>query len=378
MSIDAATCTNLISDIYDVALGRLRIEQVLGDLARLGGVGRAAVIALAPSGRKSIAAVSDFDASAIDSYNRDFHRLDTILPAGGAGPTVFVPGTTAAEAICPGYERSDFFNAWARPNRAHQIAFVTGGDPGAARSSLLLIAPPDDRRFGAPEQLELLRLAAPHFLRMTQLVDRLAPAPQEDAPLLAVIERWPLGVVALDGQGSVSHVTRRARALLAERDGLDLSARGLAARQPEAQRRIEAMIAGALRQRDGTPDAPAPTVLVPRPSCRPPYMVQAMALPARRGGGNGACAVLVTILDPVRGPRPRREAVRAVFGLTPAEAEVALRIFDGGGLAQAARETGIAVSTLRTHLLHVFEKTGVHRQADLVRLLAGLDPGPGD
>jgi DNA-binding CsgD family transcriptional regulator len=217
-----------------------------------------------------------------------------------------------------------------------------------------------------------LRLAAPHFLRMTRLVDRLAPVPQEDAPLLA----------ALDAQGSVTHVTRRAQALLAERDGLDLAARGLSARQPAAQRRIEAMIAGALRRRDGTPDAPAPTVLVPRPSCRPSYVVQAMALPARRGGGTGtgtgACAVLVTILDPVRGPRPRREAVRAVFGLTPAEAEVALRIFDGGGLAQAARETGIAVSTLRTHLLHVFEKTGVHRQADLVRLLASLAPEPGD
>lgn len=116
MSIDAATCTNLISDIYDVALGRRSIEQVLGDLARLGGVGRAAVITLAPSGRKSIDAASDLDASAIDSYNRDYHRFDAILPVGGRGrrcssparrpPRRSVRATSAAISSTPGRVRT--------------------------------------------------------------------------------------------------------------------------------------------------------------------------------------------------------------------------------------------------------------------------------
>ncbi len=33
---------------------------------------------------------------------------------------------------------------------------------------------------------------------------------------------------------------------------------------------------------------------------------------------------------------------------------------------------GVGVSTVRTHLLHIFDKTGVRRQADLVRMAAGL------
>lgn len=384
MPIDATTCARLIADIYDVALEGRRLDRVLGAFARLAGVGRAAIISTDPRGRKAITAASGLEASAIDSYNREYHLLDTIVPARRSGPTVFIPGTTAAETVYPGYERSDLFNGWARPNGAHQIAFTTVGDPGATRSSLLFVSPPEDRGFGARDQLDLLRLAMPHFLRMFQLADRLGPVEAQDASLLAVIERWPMGVVMLDAKGRVAHVTRRARALLDEGDGLDLTMRGATARQPAAQRRIEAMIAGALRLRGGAPEGPPLPVLVPRPSCRPPYVLQAMALPPRRRDGFGpatgmeACAVLVTLVDPSRAPRPALDVVRSVFGLTQAEATVALRIFEGGGPRRAAEETGIALSTVRTHLLRIFEKTSVHRQADLVRLLASLAPGPGD
>ena len=56
----------------------------------------------------------------------------------------------------------------------------------------------------------------------------------------------------------------------------------------------------------------------------------------------------------------------------------ASRIFEGGGPRRAAEEIGIALSGVRTHLLRISEKACVHRQADLVRLLASLAPGRGD
>jgi DNA-binding CsgD family transcriptional regulator len=37
-----------------------------------------------------------------------------------------------------------------------------------------------------------------------------------------------------------------------------------------------------------------------------------------------------------------------------------------------ARVLGVAPSTIRTHLGRVYEKTGVARQADLVKLVAGF------
>jgi hypothetical protein len=42
-------------------------------------------------------------------------------------------------------------------------------------------------------------------------------------------------------------------------------------------------------------------------------------------------------------------------------------------LKEYAAHTGLSVDTIKTHLQHVFEKTGYRRQADLVRALAS-DP----
>jgi DNA-binding CsgD family transcriptional regulator len=58
------------------------------------------------------------------------------------------------------------------------------------------------------------------------------------------------------------------------------------------------------------------------------------------------------------------------YRLTPAEARLAAHIGGGGSVAAYAAGYEISVGTVRTHLKAVFAKVGVHRQADLVRLLA--------
>lgn len=68
------------------------------------------------------------------------------------------------------------------------------------------------------------------------------------------------------------------------------------------------------------------------------------------------------------GQRPY--VVRAIpTRLAESAGEAALRVLDGTGLVPIAEELSISVSTVRTHLKHVFEKTDTHRQAELVRLL---------
>lgn len=58
----------------------------------------------------------------------------------------------------------------------------------------------------------------------------------------------------------------------------------------------------------------------------------------------------------------------SVLGLSPAEERVFSRVGRGDTVAQTAVELGLHTSTVRSHLLRVFEKTGTHRQAELVRL----------
>ncbi|QKD00915.1 LuxR family transcriptional regulator [Mesorhizobium loti R88b] len=64
--------------------------------------------------------------------------------------------------------------------------------------------------------------------------------------------------------------------------------------------------------------------------------------------------------------------VAALFGLTPAEARVFEQIAAGRTVEETSDALDIGRSTVRTHLLRLFEKTGVRRQAELVQLAASL------
>ena len=66
------------------------------------------------------------------------------------------------------------------------------------------------------------------------------------------------------------------------------------------------------------------------------------------------------------------DTVAAAFGLTPAEARVLANLFAGRTLAETAVMLRIGRTTAKTHLEHIFLKTGVTRQAELMRLWTRL------
>ncbi len=74
------------------------------------------------------------------------------------------------------------------------------------------------------------------------------------------------------------------------------------------------------------------------------------------------------IVDCQRNAMDRVNVFADLFALTSAEARVLAQLVSGEGLTVAARRINIARSTARTHLARILEKTGTHRQAELVRL----------
>jgi DNA-binding CsgD family transcriptional regulator len=63
-----------------------------------------------------------------------------------------------------------------------------------------------------------------------------------------------------------------------------------------------------------------------------------------------------------------------LYGLTPAETRVLSAVIEaGGGVTSVALMLGLSRSTVKTHLEHLFAKTGARRQAALVKLIAGFD-----
>ena len=76
----------------------------------------------------------------------------------------------------------------------------------------------------------------------------------------------------------------------------------------------------------------------------------------------------LSISNPTQANLPTTNALSCALNISPSEARVVSGLIQSGNVLDAAKLSGVAVSTARTYLRAVFSKTGVSKQAELVRL----------
>jgi DNA-binding CsgD family transcriptional regulator/PAS domain-containing protein len=105
---------------------------------------------------------------------------------------------------------------------------------------------------------------------------------------------------------------------------------------------------------------------------RRPLIAHAVRLSGVSVDALAPCQAAVILIDLESQAQPPETLLRTCFGLTAAEAKLARYLASGRTLETVAQELGIARETARYQLKAVFAKTGVHRQPELVRILAQL------
>jgi DNA-binding CsgD family transcriptional regulator len=112
------------------------------------------------------------------------------------------------------------------------------------------------------------------------------------------------------------------------------------------------------------------TMLIARASMKSSHSV--LVTPARKGPftmGAERAAAVVFINDPAVEPPGCIDFLRCLYGLTKAEARLAVVLVGGRGLRHAAEELGISLNTAKTQERIIFEKTNTRRQGELISLL---------
>ncbi|WP_197489473.1 helix-turn-helix transcriptional regulator [Bradyrhizobium sp. DOA1] len=90
------------------------------------------------------------------------------------------------------------------------------------------------------------------------------------------------------------------------------------------------------------------------------------------------------VVDPSNQRSIPLEQIMDAYGLTHAEARVALASSPGNTIIETAQSLGLSPNTIKTHPRRVFAKTATGRQAELAGLIAALgsvrigDAGPRD
>ena len=94
--------------------------------------------------------------------------------------------------------------------------------------------------------------------------------------------------------------------------------------------------------------------------------------PPRLARSGPVALAFVSAGEPPSGPTEAE--LGAFFDLTPAESRLVRSLLGGRSLQQHAVEQGVAISTCRSQLRAIFDKTGTHRQAELVAMIARRTP----
>jgi DNA-binding CsgD family transcriptional regulator len=265
--------------------------------------------------------------------------------------------------------RTEYFNDFLRPQDIHSCLIVRLGRRDGMQSTINVSRPRHREQFGGAD-LDLARRLHPDLIRAFNLSRKFADLGAFAAGMAETLERSLHGVLLLDDTGRVLHANTVAERLVREGDGLRIAAGRLGAWPGEAARQLEALI-GRAGGRDGACRLGG-SMALPTPSRMLPLSITVAPLRAERLLATASPAVLVCVTDLEAGVSLPAQQLGDLFGLTPAECRVALAMFEGATLREAAAQFGVSVHTVHAQVARIFEKTGTTRQAELIGLMVRL------
>ncbi len=219
---------------------------------------------------------------------------------------------------------------------------------------------------------ERLRLLVPH-LRRAVLIGKVIEFKSAQAATFAdALDGLSAAMLFVDSNGRIIHANTAGRAMIADGDVLRASLGRLVASDPDVNRALRDIFLAA-----DTGDAAigvrgVAVPLIARGGERYVAHVLPLSSGARRSTGVSlAAAAALFVQKAALATRSPPEAIAKTYRLTAMEVRVLLTIVEVGGVPEVAETLGIGENTVKTHLKRLYEKTGAHRQADLVKLFAG-------
>lgn len=267
--------------------------------------------------------------------------------------------------------RSEFDADFMRPYHMDDGLFVRLTD-GSMPTCFLVAAPKRSEPFDTAERVKLMSALVPHLQQALRTQGHLEDFAQDAIDIARAIDSVRHGIVVVGAGSVVVHLNSAAERILKCGDGLCLRSGSVEATSASANAELRRSVASALLEPESSPHG-GNSFLCQRPSGKRPYVIHVLPFSPTTENMSAARA-LVVLVDPEQQPEPPTQLLRRVYGLTNAEADVALRVLRGDGLKPICEEMSLSLATVKTHLQHIFDKTDTHRQAELVRLLLTIIP----
>jgi len=300
----------------------------------------------------------------VSAYREQFFSLD---------PFVSLPldKVIALEDILPDKDlvTSDYYLHYLKPINLFRILGVDTSEPGGMLARLRFSRRASEPRFKATER-QLLTLLTPHLSRAIEMYAKLNRMTSERDLYAGAVNQLSVASIILDEQGRMLTTNAVGRALLDQGEGLSLRDGHLHIEGRNINKELQEALTSIIREQLHGETSMVRALRVPRPGGRSDLGLVVRPVPASQWSeGQVSPSAAVFISDPDLQESTSRPILGALFELTPAEANLATLLARGLSLAQVSVAQNISQHTARAQLKSIFAKTGVSRQAELVRLV---------
>jgi DNA-binding CsgD family transcriptional regulator len=234
-----------------------------------------------------------------------------------------------------------------------------------------------------PRERAICQSLVPYFRAALNLFVQRIDTEAEKEALSMAVSGMSVGSIMVDPDAHVLEANSPALAILNQADGIIMTAGKISLQNPGQSQQLHELIRrNAEAAIDPSLGGLMRAMLINRPSgkesisllVRPAFSRTPRQLTIRP-------TALIHLVDPAQ---PRVTVINALielFGLTPAEAKVALSLSNGLSIKEAARLSTTSAHTVRSQVRSIFSKMGINRQSQLIRTtlisvaLFSLQPG---
>lgn len=299
-----------------------------------------------------------------NSYNDTYFSMDPFvnLPPG----EVYTVSEFVGEEE---FFNSDYYREYITPSDVRHIMGADLVGPDGLTARLRITRPKARDNFGEADK-NLCRQLLPHLEQAIELHSRILRTESERAFYEDAIDKLSMGVVILDGNARVLRKNHAAERLLAEKRGIQQVAGALQVGDSQENRAFRACLEEVMEaHRQFKPGFVRAFRVADRGSMTGLGLLVRPLPPIEGSDGSSNPTAAILVSDPYQPRQAPSDILIELFGFTPAESKLALRLVNGLTLDEASSELGISRNTAKSHLSSVFSKTGVARQTQLIQLI---------
>jgi DNA-binding CsgD family transcriptional regulator/PAS domain-containing protein len=300
----------------------------------------------------------------VSAYREQFFSLDPFI-------NLPLDNVITLEDILPDKElvTSDYYLHYLKPIGLFRILGVDTAEPGGMLARLRFSRRANEARFKTKDR-QLLTLLTPHLRQAIEIYAKLNRMTSERDVYAGAVNQLSVATMILDEQGRLLTTNAVGRALLDQGEGLSLRAGRLHIEGRDIDKELQQALATIIRAQLHGETSVVRALRVPRSAGRADLGLVIRPVPTSQWSeGQSSPSAAVFVSDPDLQESTSRQILGELFKLTPAEANLATLLARGLSLAQVTGAQNISQHTARAQLKSIFAKTGVSRQAELVRLV---------